>query len=390
MKDFVFISSENLRILQFDIKPIDGFAFKPNYPHCCEFHKQVEADAIKWFNEFPDCCEEHKKLKDSKLGFRKDMYDYAVQKILHQLAYSEFVIEQRINNDDWLQDIIDYLEYNFMSFGQPNVGYDIYENALQGYIKGVDYIPEDKKAILLNVFNYNQNGNKQSTSENNTDIKKLIGIYQRWLALFPFTLPFFKNVKSLFENNYPIIDKTIGVNRYTSIAKSKLISEEKLVLFLFSQTRDLLKAINTIDFYQQASIDDSKKIKLGLLSENHRVVQESLFEDFSKGEKKYLKIIKQWLKNEKIYFKEYTQIVTSEDAVLPKQKSSEQLLKELENLGFLELPSIKNLSAQSLYKLLDLLISNPIPYKIAMLSHIGFLEKAIDYTKTKYALCSKI
>jgi hypothetical protein len=113
--------------LPFDTKPIEGYRLPINektgeqLPNCCLFHKAAFEGAKSWFETFPDCCEGHRKMV-LQGRIKKTDYNGTPEKIVRQLSYTEHQITHRFEIQDWYKDITDYIEYNVLSFGQPNVG----------------------------------------------------------------------------------------------------------------------------------------------------------------------------------------------------------------------------------------------------------------------------
>ena len=102
-KPFATINRSAFEIPQGDIPKPKGFRLNVNketgkkYPNCCKYHKGVLDEATKWFEKFPNCCEHHKKLNSAK-WFRKEDYSYVPEKIVMQLAYTDVLIQQKIND----------------------------------------------------------------------------------------------------------------------------------------------------------------------------------------------------------------------------------------------------------------------------------------------------
>ena len=102
-------------------KPIKGFTTPENFPNCCPFHKSIFQQIQEWFEKFPDCCDSHRQLLNIS-WFEKEKYGDVPQKVMTNLLYMEYFIESRWKNSNWLEDILNYNEYIFSSFGSPNVG----------------------------------------------------------------------------------------------------------------------------------------------------------------------------------------------------------------------------------------------------------------------------
>jgi len=93
-------------------------------------------------------------------------------------------------------------------------------------------------------------------------------------------------------------------NNYTGLAKAKLKTQSDLLETLNNLTTQLLQQINTDELLKKGVIADKNKHAIELAGANHKLKQSTLLTKFSKGELKYIKVLKVWLANEKQYFKE--------------------------------------------------------------------------------------
>ena len=111
------------------------------------------------------------------------------------------------------------------------------------------------------------------------------------------------------------------------------------------------------------------------------------------------KVVKEWgyysgiVNKVEEQVKKHPQLFTTFDKCehnLPPQQAeteSDKLKAELGKYGFFELTVVKQLSEPNKQKLIELISSNDLPYKIAMCNYLGFLnhlEK--EYFQTKYKL----
>ena len=161
------LNSNDFEIEYEDIQPLKGYEKPVNektgeiFPNCCEWHKSIYKLALEWFNSFPNCCTNHKKLIGEK-WYNKLNYNEVANKIVNQLAYTEHCIDENINKQDWYSAIIDYIQWNYSSFGQlPNgygspVGLDKYLGVLKQYLENTtNDIPKEKRQKLIEfIDNY--------------------------------------------------------------------------------------------------------------------------------------------------------------------------------------------------------------------------------------------
>ena len=73
-------------------------------------------DIAEDFKNFPHCCTSHKKLLKLKVFDINDFKDSPVM-IADKIMYSYHHVINNLDNDNWYDDIADYFEYMFESFG---------------------------------------------------------------------------------------------------------------------------------------------------------------------------------------------------------------------------------------------------------------------------------
>lgn len=313
-KPFIKIDAEKFTLSAFETKPIEGYEEPTNkdtgeqLPYCCTYHKSVFEVAKSWFEKFPNCCNPHRAMV-TKWWFNKNNYTGVPEKIVNQLSFTEYHITKQIENPDWYEDITEYINYNISSFGHPAIGLHLYLENLKHYIKSTSSeIPKEKRQRLLEYIDEYYNPSKTKDGKN-SDLNILYSTYQRWLKTFPFEISYFKNLKQHFEKQLPILGDKPEMNRYTGIVKTKVQTQSELIEALTNTTKQLLQKIDTADLLSKGIISDNNKHTLELANENHRIKQSSLVCEYSKGEIKYVKILKRWLTNEKQYFNEITTLL---------------------------------------------------------------------------------
>ncbi|SHL53231.1 hypothetical protein SAMN05444360_102208 [Chryseobacterium carnipullorum] len=291
-----------------------------NFPLCCESHKRVQDNIQVWFDKFPNCCERHSKL-NTKEWFNKKNYEHVPLKVNKQAYYTnEFVVEN-LYSDDWYSIITDYFEYNFDSFGHPNIGGYEYQSVvtsyLQAHLKG-EAIDNDEIGKVNRLINYFENQKKPIVPIKDRDIFILQIAFQKWIETLP-DIKIFSDFKSKFSKSLPLnlyVTGEVKVNRYTKRAKLTVKLLEDLVVDLLNITKQIIKSIS-LENDNKHFQDNLVKI----ISEEHLLKQRKLFENYSKNEKKYIKILEKWLFNEKEYSKELINIYSSENFI--KQNETE-------------------------------------------------------------------
>jgi len=240
---FLYIEPTFIRLYPTEAEPVEEYEECENFPHCCENHIQAFSEISNWFIGYITNNEEHLKLiRNGKLK-TEEFRDWPL-KLLRSIDYTINFWEKRINNDDWFEDITNYIEYIGWCFGQPGVGYGVYEHVVKTNISLSISIPEEKKLILLKWFDDIHSNPESQNSDTKNDINKLYFIYQKWLKIFPFELDYLSHLKPHFAKTFPFIEGEIKNNPYTGMATSKLISSDKLIPILLELTTNILSEIN--------------------------------------------------------------------------------------------------------------------------------------------------
>ncbi len=226
-------------------------------PLCCTFHKEVLDEASLWFDKFPHCCDLHRKM-EKEYWFKKDNYNFMPDKIVTQVAMTEYVIFKKIDKPEWYEAITGYIDHNFLCFGSFAVGLNIYLNNLERSIKLNTLVPADKAQKLVKYINHVGQYYKFSTDwiENHP-------LIEQWLTTFPFDIPFMEHLKkefSLFEVPLPFDTKSQTI-KYESMPYS--LKNETIEIFLYNMTKTLLGKITASTLYKQGVLaQDSTTVEL--------------------------------------------------------------------------------------------------------------------------------
>ncbi|MEM6736114.1 MAG: hypothetical protein AAF620_08605 [Bacteroidota bacterium] len=313
------VSADTFELTYFDIVKPEGHEFPAHFPQCCQYHKCVHQDINSWYEKFPKCCAHHKKLLEAH-WFNKSDYNGVIRKVESQLSYTEYLINEKIKNVDWYEDITDYIEHNIASFGQLPTGYGSpvglngYLQHLLNWLKNLASdtykLPPDKvKRIAEYIEDYQK---PKGTVEVN--LNALINTYKNWLKVFPFSTSYFKNLKPIYQKNIPILKGAPRTNRYSGVSKVKLSTQSDLIEFLVSITKKLLEQVDSTELVESGVLNDSKKHLIELVNAIHKTKQVQLTNKFMDEELKYIDILRQWLFNEKEYFEEIEAIIQFEQS----------------------------------------------------------------------------
>lgn len=386
LKPFIEINSDNFIMHAFEIDKPNDYEFPKNYPNCCGGHKQNLKRLEDYFNEFPNCCDNHL-IFFKKFNFDKNtVYKNLPKRILNTASYTAHHISKTIKKEDWLEDITEYLEFVISSLGQPAVGLHIYIQIVESYIKNKESkIPLNKKKAILNYFNELTN---YTPIKEKTDLKLLFDIYEKWLYFFPFELPFFSQLKPKLSKTLPFVKEKVKTNRYLGQTTFKMVTPTELVESLFKRTVYMLSLINTVELVKEQKITDTEKIKIDFINQEHQHKQRMLLSTFNKGEKKYIKTIKEWLENEKEYFssivpimnqKALSQTIKVEISKAFKLNGTQATIKDKAiNLHY-SLVAKQYLNEESKKDFIKLFTGQQPETKISWLGQKGELKSFIDY-----------
>ncbi len=343
--EFGELSATNYEVHAFDTIPTPGYDAPSNFPECCDYHKKAYSMATQYLAKFPECCIKHSKLTTAH-WFKKTQYEKVPIRILKALHHTEHNTTQKINHSDWYEDITEYIDYCIASFGSLPLGYgnpvgiDIYYNYTRFYIEQNKSIPDEKKQKLLT---YLDGLTTIEQPAEQTDLNTLNDLYKKWLNAFPFDISFFQNSKESFEKSLPpLLSNKPAYNRYLKISKGKLITCKQLVEFLFELTKQMLLTVDSVKIAKEAPISDINKKTIELLNESLRLQNNLLFGKYSKGEMKYLQVLKKWLEYQKNYFRDITPYLKKVTETTPKGKNDIDTtineLKKKENLFWKGVP----------------------------------------------------
>ncbi|WP_276133052.1 hypothetical protein [Polluticoccus soli] len=247
--------------------------------------------------------------------FAKELYRNLPTKIVNQLSYTEHFIVNKIEEDNWFEDIANYIDYNNHSFGHPGIGQHVFENALVHWLKGrqMQGMTETKRDKLLGLFKDNKKDG--ADMQRYTDINLLVDIYNRWLKTFPFELTAFSNLRAHFDKTVPILSGRTVYNPYLGTAKARIASQDELLAYLVEVTKKVLGYIDSTKLIEKGTVSDIRGRQIEVVNESHRIRQNELLVTYNNGESQYVQIIKKWLQNEKSYFKELALLLTEQTIV---------------------------------------------------------------------------
>lgn len=344
--------------LPFPIKPTEGEHDYRLCDSCQETHKEIVRQLKKRVKKFPNCCETHKRLLSLKEFNRSDFRD-AAEQCADKVLFTYQHIINRQSSAVWKVELSQYIDKAIESFGCFPEGYG--QPFLIGdYISYVRQLVNNNNTIRQDVKEY-VNGifDKLYIGKEKVDpIATLCKIYDDWLNLIPFDLPFLKDVRDDFRNRSPLMvyekkDSNGNVCHY-------LFSDKQLIDYLKDLTASLLIKVG----------EKIAKIEIPELSEyyNEFVRQKLLFNNLLLVEQHegypFVKIIKRWMDNQASFFNELNKLneiwcYRGEDAY-PNDSYKESLKRiddfkryiEYNDVGILINPKCKEQCLQKLFKMI--------------------------------------
>jgi len=376
---------------QFEIK------YFPNEKHnmdtcegCKNSHKFIIQQMVDYYQEFPFCCEHHSKLA-KKSWFNKFDYKDLPKMVADKVLFTHHHIINKLDEDDWKEDLTNYIEYGVESFGQFPLGCGE-PVALSKYLRYIVELQEkfnlegenrkyiDRQKFIINfIKNYGK-----PLKKSNTDFNLLLSTYDNWYRNFPFDIALFSNLKNHFSKQIPITSEKPKLNPYLGISKIKIMSQDELLDYLMTITKQILATIDTTKLLENEYITDTAKYQFDLKKKTHSLKQDTLLKQYSKGEKRYIKTIKKWLTNEK----EFMQGIQSDLKLLPPIITDEKPINNKSfkykkyNEGFSQLTDLMNALKKRDFIAEDTELSNfrkifsgdEIQYKIVWIGNISELS----------------
>lgn len=331
VKEYCFLDSKFLYAqgrdyeIPFSTEPTDG---EHSLDSCenCRKQRQILIEEISIsFKKFPNCCKHHAKLAELEIFDKKDYEDLPTM-IADKIMFSYHHVINNLDNDDWYEDIADYLEYNMESFGSLPTGYgepykwSVYINSLKDLLKKIedkissDKIPNiDVKTRMNKVFLLLEpiEDNEQSSDR---DFNLLLSKYDEWYRVFPFELPYFSHLKDKFKRTLPIYTGRTRHNKYLKTTKREIHSKDSFTTVLLRITKDIITSINGLSLYEQGLISDVEKHQIDLIVNNRKLELYALSSMPNTNKSEYIRILKKWFKEEKKFINEIKPLLKNKSA----------------------------------------------------------------------------
>jgi hypothetical protein len=284
----------------FDALPPDDYILPAKFPNCCKTHPKILTYLLDWFNKFPNCCDWHQEL-NQKTWFRKNDFNGLPLKILKNLFFTVHHIQIKTNSSSWEKEITDYIEYNLASFGSPGLGSNFYLKYLRSYVKQTNPPLLNKKKRLI-ILDYIAEQTNTVVSEP-VDPNLLYATFQKWVRALP-DLTIFSNFKQKYAGKIPsdFMFYSAEYNPYLNQTKLRARTRKQLLSLLLDYTKDALSKVDSALLLKDGVISDVTKHQFDLAGGKRKLKQDKLLGRYSKGELKYIDVMREWLLNEEDYF----------------------------------------------------------------------------------------
>jgi len=337
---------------------------------------------------FPNCCKYHAEAAKHK-SFKKTDFDNTPEWTANKIIFTQQHIINNLENDNWYKDITDYVEYAVASFGlMPKRAYPLfldnyYFSIKQFFSQQPKKVSNKEKIKYEAIMEFVDKLKNPVDSSKNTDLNVLIGYYQKWLNFFPFELhTYFGDLKTHFEKSIMVLAKAPEINKYSGTAKAQLHTKKSLQEALLKVTDELLTKVSGDKLFKNGVIKDVDKLEIDLIvQERQQELKDGYLNNAEKSDKRYRTAIKNWLNDEQNFWKKVNPYLKAQQ-VKDEPTKAQKLTEKLKPIGFFDLDKVKSLSSQGQINLVELIAEKQIPYAIAMLNYLGFIE---SLTKNHYS-----
>lgn len=282
--------------LPFSIKPTEGEHDYRLCDNCQRNRNEIINQLKKRVKKFPNCCETHKKLLSLK-AFNRSVFRDAAEQCADKVIFTYQHIINKQSSAVWEVEISQYIDKAIDSFGRFPDGYGP-PFLLGDYIFYVRQLVNNNTSVKQEVKEYvNSIFDKLYIEKEKVDpIATLCKIYDDWLNLIPFGLPFLKDVRDDFRSRSPLLvyEKSDSDGNVCHF----LFSDNKLLDYLANLTACLLNKVG----------EEIIKLDTPELTEyyNEYVRQQFLFNNRLLVEQHksypYVEIIKRWMDNQAAFF----------------------------------------------------------------------------------------
>jgi hypothetical protein len=305
------------------------------------------------------------------------------KRIYVQSAGTIFHLNLCATKEDWYEEMVDFIEYNGITFGLPSTGYRQYLEALQHLIRDQD--PNPKLAKLSEYIRI-----ELSNDEKKSDKKELqaqVEMFDEWWKSIPFDLEYLKRIEN-DKNELMALLFAIGpkgspqISRYSYVLKTSVYSTTELSEALCRLTTVIIQNLNVLTHYENDQLTDPQKVKLQiLLAHRRKQLEVDYLVDDENQTPKYQQIWRKWLEDEMSFFSELEPLLSG---VPPNfNPKTNQIIEELNRFDFKNFLKKEGYNLPAIYNLIELQ-GGGVPYCITLLHELGYLKYFLfEFCKSK-------
>jgi len=312
----------------FATNPTKGKHSLESCENCRKLQKSLINEISEKLEEFPNCCDYHKKLIELDF-FKKEDYKDIANITANKVIYVYHHIINYLDEDDWYNEIINYLEYTQESFGvvPTGCGEPFYWSGFISNLVELLSIIEDKVVsdkislveIKMRMHKVIKLLEPITTNEGsaNKDFHLLMSKYDQWYKMFPFELQYFSHLKEKFKKIIPLHTGKTRYNKYLDTESKESHTKDSLSVLLLQITKNILGSINGVLLFEKGLITNEEKHELDLIINNRKLELLEMSAMTNESTQEYIKVIKKWYNEEKSFIKEITPFLVKDKTKKP-------------------------------------------------------------------------
>jgi hypothetical protein len=321
IKEYCFLDSKIIKLkggeyeVPFATEPTKGNHSLETCENCRVAKENLIEEVNERFERFPKCCEYHRNLENLSAFNKEDFKDIA-NITANKVMYTYHHIINHLDSDNWYEDIVDYISYNFESFGSFPEGYGepfFWHHYGESVLNLLTFIEDDLDAnkiskvdIKTRMYKVKKlfNPKPDPETDDKRDFNLLMVTYERWYKIFPFELPYFNHLEEKFKKTTPLFTGRTHYNKYLKTTAIELHTKDSLTVVLLQITKNILTSINGVSLYEKGFIRDSEKHQIDLIVSNRKMQLCKLSAMPNANKLDYVKVLKKWFKEEKEFIEE--------------------------------------------------------------------------------------
>ena len=170
-----------------------------------------------------------------------------------------------------------------------------------------------RRRLLLGYIDEQRNPKEAEPA----DLNLLYKTFQTWIEALP-NLTIFNNFKKGYTGRIPpsFLFGSAAYNPYLKQTKYRPRTRKQLISLLVNCTKDALSKVDSAILLEDGTITSVAKHQFELAGGKRKLKQDALLGRYSKGELKYVDVMREWLINEEEYFTSVNNLLENPD-ILP-------------------------------------------------------------------------